>query len=233
MGAGKRSPSYDRARRTRQRLTQRAVRPAGAADILRALCQTLPLPDHDHAVQLPALRRLLRDRAGAEPGTASLANGAEVHAAGSELLFLRPVELDVSRHHRLLDAARLFDRAGHGARITAALSIAAEPRHQPRPARVLQIRELAHRQLERRWRRGRFRTPGHADRSHTTGRYFLLYVPEPVLHDRRLSRRQPAAAQPARLRPVRLLLPATRGRTHRARLRVLPRARRRKTRGCH
>ncbi len=78
-----------------------------------------------------------------------------------------------------------------------------EPRLQPRHARLLQVRRVRRRERPSAARRRRAAALGHRP----AGRHLVLHVPVAGLHDRRLPRRA-SRRGPARLRALRLVLPA-------------------------
>ena len=90
-------------------------------------------------------------------------------------------------------------------------------RHEPGAPRLLQVRQLRYRQLQRAGDGARRRPPAMGDvfPDHAAARHQFLHVPVDELHHRRLPTPCRAGPQSRRLRLLRRTLPATGRRTHR------------------
>jgi hypothetical protein len=168
--------------------------------------------------QFADLHRLLRDRAVPAPAATGVV-GEEVQPADCELPVLRSVESAVRDPAVVVDDGRLVGGAadprerhpGPSARLA---DVVAD--RQPRLARLLQVRRLPAAELGRADERVRHRMAGASVGHHPAGRHLVLYLPDPVLHARRLPAPGQAGHLAARLLAVRHLLPAAGRRADRA-----------------
>ena len=172
-------------------------------------------------LQLDPLRRLLRGRLRGLP--AARASRPEPVAARRQLLLLRGLGLALHRAAGGVDAGQLLGRRRPrpAGRAGLARGVAARPvgraRLPARRARLLQVRRLLRRlggagAVDHRLRRRRS-----GPRHRPAARHLVLHVHGDGLRRRRVPRRHGAGRQPGRLRALRRLLPAPRGRTDPAR----------------
>ena len=176
-----------------------------------------PRPPTRSGLQLNPLRRLLRGRLRGLPAAGP--SRPEPVAARRQLLLLRGVGLALHRAAGGVDAGQLLGRGRPrpAGRAGLARGVAARPvgraRLPARRARLLQVRRLLRRlggagAVDHRLRRRRS-----GPRHRPAARHLVLHVHGDGLRRRRVPRRHGAGRQPGRLRALRRLLPAPRGRT--------------------